>query len=85
MRCPVLRRACCWRRCVRRELVVPAARAGIAAGADGVIVETHPEPARALSDGQQALYPAQFREMVQQLDAIGAAIGRGLARREAAA
>lgn len=69
----------------RRELVVPAARAGIAAGADGVIVETHPEPARALSDGQQALYPAQFREMVQQLDAIGAAIGRGLARREAAA
>ncbi|MEL6345553.1 MAG: 3-deoxy-7-phosphoheptulonate synthase, partial [Myxococcota bacterium] len=67
-----------------RDLVVPAARAAIAAGADGVIVETHPAPAEALSDGQQALYPAQFHSMVTQLEAIAAAIGRPTQRRGAA-
>ncbi len=61
-----------------RELVVPAARAALAAGADGVIVETHPCPAEALSDGQQALHPAQFTAMVGQLGAVAAAIGRPL-------
>ncbi len=65
-----------------RELVVPAARAGIAAGADGVIVETHPKPSEALSDGQQALYPEQFHAMVGQLKGIGAALDRPLASLE---
>ena len=68
----------------RRELVVPAARAGVAAGADGVIVETHPKPAEALSDGQQALHPHQFHEMMGQLRGIAAALGRPLAALEAA-
>lgn len=61
-----------------RELVVPTARAAVAAGADGVIVETHPKPCEALSDGQQALFPAQFGEMVDQLGVIAAAIGRSM-------
>lgn len=61
-----------------RDLVVPAARAAVAAGADGVIVETHPRPAEALSDGQQALTPEAFTAMVGQLDAIAAALGRSL-------
>lgn len=60
----------------RRELVTPMARAAVAAGADGIIVETHPDPAHALSDGQQALLPPQFAEMVQQVQTIGASIGR---------
>ncbi len=64
----------------RRELVVPAARASVAVGADGVIVETHPNPAQALSDGQQALYAEQFAAMVPQLEKIGDAIGRPLAQ-----
>ena len=68
----------------RRELVVPAARAGIAAGADGVIVETHPHPSQALSDGQQALFPQQFHDMVRQIEGIGHAIDRPLARLGAA-
>lgn len=61
-----------------RELVVPAARAAVAAGADGVIVETHPCPAEALSDGQQALFPEQFDRMMGQLSVIAEAIGRTL-------
>ncbi|MCB9688188.1 MAG: 3-deoxy-7-phosphoheptulonate synthase [Alphaproteobacteria bacterium] len=63
----------------RRELVAPAARAAVAAGADAVIVETHPEPAKALSDGQQALLPDDFATMVRQLRAIAASIDRPLA------
>ncbi|MCA9493415.1 MAG: 3-deoxy-7-phosphoheptulonate synthase [Myxococcales bacterium] len=63
----------------RRELVAPAARAAVAAGADAVIVETHPEPAKALSDGQQALLPDDFAKMVRQLGAIAASIDRPLA------
>ncbi|MCB9672150.1 MAG: 3-deoxy-7-phosphoheptulonate synthase [Alphaproteobacteria bacterium] len=61
-----------------RDLVVPAARASIAAGADGVIVETHPNPAEALSDGQQALPPERFTSMVGELRAIAEVLGRGL-------
>lgn len=63
----------------RRELVVPAARAAVAVGADGVIVETHPDPARALSDGQQALRPEDFEQMMTQLRSIAASIDRSLA------
>ena len=59
-----------------RDKVIPMARAAVAAGADGVIVEVHPEPDRALSDGAQSLYPDQFTQMVAELRAVAAAIGR---------
>ncbi len=60
----------------RRDQVLPLARAAVAAGADGLIVEVHPDPDRALSDGAQTLNPAQFSEMMQQVRAIAAAVGR---------
>ena len=59
-----------------RERVTPMARAAVAAGADGILVEVHPDPAAALSDGAQSLYPDQFGELVTQLRTIAAAIGR---------
>jgi 3-deoxy-7-phosphoheptulonate synthase len=58
------------------ELVLPMARAALAAGADGVMVEVHPDPAAALSDGPQALRPAALEEMVAQLAALAPAVGR---------
>jgi 3-deoxy-7-phosphoheptulonate synthase len=59
---------------------VPAmARAGIAAGADAIIVEVHPQPERALSDGQQSLTPAEFEELMRQVRVIAGAIGRAIA------
>ena len=54
---------------------MPMARAAVAAGADGVIVEMHPNPDRALSDGAQSLYPEQFRSLVEELRAVAEAIG----------
>ena len=59
-----------------RDKVTPMARAAVAAGADGVIVEIHPDPERALSDGAQSLYPDQFAALVKELRAIAGAIGR---------
>jgi 3-deoxy-7-phosphoheptulonate synthase len=59
-----------------RDKVLPMARAAVAAGADGILVEVHPTPDKALSDGAQSLYPEQFTELVQQLKTIAAAIGR---------
>jgi 3-deoxy-7-phosphoheptulonate synthase len=59
-----------------RDKVAPLARAGIAAGADGAIIEVHCDPDHALSDGAQSLYPAQFAELTRSLAAIGALIGR---------
>jgi len=59
-----------------RNKVAPMARASIAAGADGVIVEVHHDPDHALSDGAQSLYPAQFDELVGQIRTIAEAIGR---------
>jgi len=59
-----------------RAKVTPMARAAVAAGADGIIVEVHPDPARALSDGAQSLYPAQFAELMEQIRVIARAIGR---------
>jgi 3-deoxy-7-phosphoheptulonate synthase len=59
-------------------LVGPMARAALAAGADGVIIEVHPDPAAALSDGFQALLPAELQELVAQLAALAAAVGRTL-------
>jgi 3-deoxy-7-phosphoheptulonate synthase len=58
--------------------VAPIARAGVAAGADGLIVEVHPNPAEALSDGNQALKPSQFEEMVGQCGRIAWALGRNV-------
>lgn len=60
----------------RRDLVLPAARAAVAAGADGLLVEVHPEPERALSDGPQALRPEVLPELAGQLDAVARAVGR---------
>jgi 3-deoxy-7-phosphoheptulonate synthase len=54
------------------------ARAAIAAGADGLLIEVHPNPERALSDGAQSLYPDQFESLMTELRAIADAIGRGV-------
>jgi 3-deoxy-7-phosphoheptulonate synthase len=59
---------------------VPAiARAAIAAGADGLIVEVHPDPAHAVSDGKQSLKPEKFAEMIKQVGQIAQVMGRRLA------
>jgi 3-deoxy-7-phosphoheptulonate synthase len=52
------------------------ARAVIAAGADGVMVEVHPDPERALSDGAQSLFPDQFEQLMRELRQIAPAVGR---------
>ena len=62
-----------------RSKVIPMARAAVAAGADGLIVEVHPDPPRAVSDGAQSLYPEQFAELMRQIEVIADVIGRGLA------
>ena len=62
-----------------RDKVTPMARAAVAAGADGLMVEVHPNPDRALSDGAQSLYPDQFAALVTELRAIAQAIGRDIA------
>ena len=59
-----------------RDKVLPMARAAVAAGANGILVEVHPNPERAMSDGAQSLYPEQFAQLVGELRAIAAAIGR---------
>ncbi len=61
-----------------RDKVTPMARAAVAAGADGILVEVHPTPDKALSDGAQSLYPEQFTELVKQLRTIADAIGRSV-------
>jgi 3-deoxy-7-phosphoheptulonate synthase len=60
----------------RRDKVAPMARAAVAAGADGLIVEVHPDPDHALSDGAQSLRPDQFDELMRQLRVIAPAVGR---------
>jgi 3-deoxy-7-phosphoheptulonate synthase len=59
--------------------VAAIARAGIAAGADGLIVEVHPEPTKAVSDGKQSLKPENFAGMVKQIKAIAEVMGRRVA------
>jgi 3-deoxy-7-phosphoheptulonate synthase len=61
-----------------RDKVTPMGRAAVAAGADGLMVEVHPNPDRALSDGAQSLYPEQFAALVVELRAIANAIGRSI-------
>lgn len=60
----------------KRDYVVPMARAAVAAGADGLIIEVHHDPDHAVSDGAQTLRPEQFTEMMRQVRAIAGAIGR---------
>ena len=62
-----------------RDMVIPMARAAVAAGADGLLVEVHPTPDRALSDGAQSLYPEQFDRMMRETRIIAEAIGRRIA------
>ena len=62
-----------------RDMVIPMARAAVAAGADGLLVEVHPSPDRALSDGAQSLYPEQFDRMMKEIRLIAEAIGRRVA------
>jgi 3-deoxy-7-phosphoheptulonate synthase len=58
------------------ELVEPMARAAVAAGADGLIIEVHPNPEAALSDGAQSLKPERFAALMQSLRPIAEAVGR---------
>ncbi|MDD5702172.1 MAG: 3-deoxy-7-phosphoheptulonate synthase, partial [Dehalococcoidales bacterium] len=51
----------------RREYVIPLSRAAVAVGADGLIVEVHHDPSHAVSDGQQSLYPEQFKDLIQEI------------------
>lgn len=60
----------------RRDQVLPMARAAVAAGADGLLVEVHHDPDHALSDGAQTLHPGQFTELMAQLRIIAPAVGR---------
>ena len=62
----------------RRDMVAPLARAAVAAGADGLIVEVHCDPDRALSDGAQSMFPAQFDRLMAELRIIAPAIGRSI-------
>ncbi len=62
----------------RRDKVVPMARAAVAAGADGLLVEVHPDPDHALSDGAQSLRPEQFQELMRQLRIIAPAVERSI-------
>src|SRR5207247_9634048 len=61
---------------VRRDKVSPMARAAVAAGADGLLIEVHHAPETALCDGAQSLYPDQFRELMAQLKIIAPAVER---------
>lgn len=61
----------------RRDFVIPLAKGAIAAGADGLIVEVHHDPPRALSDGAQSLYPGQFKEMMEQVAGLTRHFARG--------
>lgn len=58
------------------DYVGPIARAGVAAGADGLLIEVHPNPPEALSDGAQSLTPAAFAELMQEVHAVAGALGQ---------
>ncbi len=61
-----------------RDKVAPMARAAVAAGADGLIIEVHPDPDQALSDGAQSLFPEQFERLMSEVRIIAPAIGRSV-------
>ncbi|HEY6208126.1 MAG TPA: 3-deoxy-7-phosphoheptulonate synthase [Gemmatimonadales bacterium] len=62
-----------------RDKVIPMARAAVAAGADGIMVEVHPHPDQALSDGAQSLFPDQFAQLMREIRVIAEVIGRRIA------
>jgi 3-deoxy-7-phosphoheptulonate synthase len=62
----------------RRDKVIPMARAAVAAGADGLLIEVHNNPEQALSDGPQSLYPEQFDQLMSELRIIAPVLGRSL-------
>src|ERR1700678_797323 len=64
----------------KRTKVVPLARAAVAVGADGIMVEVHHQPEKALSDGPQSIYPEQFAEMMNELEQIAAVLHRSVPR-----
>ncbi len=68
-----------------RHMVIPMARAAVAAGADGLLVEVHPTPDRALSDGAQSLFPEQFTRLMHETRSIAEVIGRRIATMAGAA
>ena len=64
----------------RVAAVTPMARAAAATGVDGIMVEVHPDPSKALSDGPQSIYPDQFARMMDELGQIAPVVGRTLPR-----
>ena len=60
------------------ELVAAVSKAAVAAGADGLIIEVHPHPSRALSDGAQSLKPGAFARLMDELRTVAQAVGREL-------
>src|SRR5438874_1802508 len=62
-----------------RDKVIPMGRAAVAAGADGIMVEVHPHPDQALSDGAQSLFPDQFTQLMREIRVIAEVIGRRIA------
>jgi 3-deoxy-7-phosphoheptulonate synthase len=60
----------------RRDLVAPLARAAVAVGADGLLIDVHPTPETALVDGAQAIIPSEFAELMDEVRALATALGR---------
>ena len=69
----------------RRDMVPAMARASVAAGADGLLIEVHPNPDKAVSDGAQSLFPEQFAKLMDELRIIAPAVGRGIDKSQPAA
>jgi len=64
----------------KRDAILPMSRAGVAAGADGILVEVHNHPDKALSDGPQAIFPVQFAQLMDEISQIAPIVGRSLPR-----
>jgi 3-deoxy-7-phosphoheptulonate synthase len=64
----------------KRNMVLPLARAGVAVGADGLMVEVHDNPDKALSDGAQTIFPEQFKELMDEISQIATAVHRSVPR-----
>jgi len=64
----------------KRNMVLPLARAGVAVGANGLMVEVHHDPDKAISDGAQTIFPEQFNELMQEVTQIAAAVHRSVPR-----
>jgi len=64
----------------KRNKVTPLSRAAVAVGADGLIVEVHPDPEKAMSDGAQSLFPDQFDQLMHEVRQIAAVLGRSVAK-----